>query len=75
MIDKLSYDQILSISSGLKEQIEVIKKLVKEREMTELDDFISNVETYYKYLETTVQTNKDADDALRELAKRNNKEL
>ena len=44
MIDKLSYDEILSISKILKEQGEIVDKITKAREIDDLADFIATVE-------------------------------
>lgn len=73
MIDKLTYDQVLTISKELAKQSEIIDNLVKDRDIQELKDFAATVEGYSKFLETTVQMNKDADKALEELKKSNKK--
>lgn len=73
MIDKLTYDQVLTISKELAKQSEIIDNLVKDKEIQELKDFAATVEGYSKFLETTVQMNKDADKALEELKKSNKK--
>lgn len=67
MIDKLSYEEVLNISQGLRLEISVIDKIAKERELDELADFIATVEGYSKFLENTIEINKDADKALSEL--------
>lgn len=73
MIDKLTYDQILTISKELAKQSEIVDNLVKDRGIQELKDFAATVEGYSKFLETIVQMNKDADKALEELKKLNKK--
>ncbi len=73
MIDKLTYDQILTISKELAKQSGIVDNLVKDRGIQELKDFAATVEGYSKFLETTVQMNKDADKALEELKKLNKK--
>lgn len=67
MIDKLSYDEILTISKELKTQIEVVNKIANAHELDELADFIATVEGYSKFLENTIDINKDADIALSDL--------
>lgn len=67
MIDKLSYDEILTISQELRKEAEVIRKLSTDRNINDMIDFASTVEGYSKYLENTVGINKDADEALKEL--------
>ena len=67
MIDKLSYDEVLAISNELKKEAETVKRLAEARNITDMIDFANTVDGYSKYLENTVQINKDADDALKEL--------
>ena len=70
MIDKLSYDQVLAISKELKKQSDIVETLAKERDIQELIDFCATVEGYSKYLENTIEINKDADIALKDLKAR-----
>ena len=67
MIDKLSYTDIITISKDLKAQIGVIESLIADKDLPELDDFIATVEGYSKFLENTIEINKDADAALEDL--------
>ncbi len=67
MIDKLSYDQMLQISKDLSDQAQKIQKMAEARELLDLVDFASTVEGYSKFLENTVELNRDADNALKEL--------
>ena len=67
MIGNLTYEQINAISLDLKKQIEIINRLIQNKNSQELQDFVSTVEGYTKYLETTIEINKDADNALSEL--------
>ena len=67
MIGKLTYEQIQTISKALKEQSSIISKLASERDMQDILDFASTVEGYSKFLENTIEINKDADEALQEL--------
>ncbi len=69
MIDKLSYDQVLAISKELKNQAEIVDSLIKLKNVNELNDFVATVEGYSKFLETTVEINRDADKALKDLIK------
>ena len=70
MIDKLTYDQVLAFSKELKNHAEIINNLFKNKDNQALADFIATVEGYSKFLETTVEINKDADKALEELMSR-----
>ena len=67
MIDKLSYDDVLNISKELNKEAQIVKELATKREINDLLDFVSTVEGYSKFLENTVEINKDADNALSEL--------
>ena len=67
MIDKLSYDEVQTISAELKKLADIIMKLVEDRHIQELQDFAATVEGYSKFLENTIEINKDADNALKDL--------
>lgn len=67
MVGKLTYDQVLNIAKDLREQVEVIERLIANRELPELNDFTATVEGYSKFLENSVEINKDADAALSDL--------
>lgn len=67
MIDKLKYEQVLAISNDLREQAKIVSSLATKKDLQELVDFASTVEGYSKFLESTVEMNKDADNALSEL--------
>lgn len=67
MIDKLTYDQVLTISQELKKQTEIINRLLEDKDIPDLTDFTATVEGYSKYLENTIEINRDADNALQEL--------
>lgn len=70
MIDKLTYEEILQISKDLKIQAEIIDSLLEGKDAPELRDFAATVEGYSKYLENTVDINKQADKALDDLKRR-----
>jgi len=67
MIGKFTYEQLLSISTDLRNQTTAIEEVIKDKNLSELEDFVSTVEGYSKYLETVVEMNRDADLALTEL--------
>lgn len=64
MVGKLTYDQVLEIAKDLRAQVEVIERLLVNRDLPELNDFTATVEGYSKFLENSVEINKDADTAL-----------
>lgn len=67
MIGNLTYDQVESIAKELEQSIATITTVTKSLNVEELQDFLSTVEGYSKYLKTTVEMSKDADKALEEL--------
>lgn len=67
MVGKLTYEQVLTIAKDLRAQVEVIERLIANRELPELNDFTATVEGYSKFLENSVEINKDADAALMDL--------
>ena len=67
MIDKLTYEEVLSNSKELRKQAEIVSILARNRNIQELIDFAATVEGYSKFLENTIEINKDADAALKEL--------
>ena len=67
MIDKLTYDQVLQVSNEIKKQIQILEQISNNNNLAEINDFISTLEGYTKYLDNTVEINKDADKALADL--------
>ena len=67
MIGNLSYDQVSQVVEVLKKCNENLSTVPEEQRDVVFQEFVSVVEGYYKYLETLVQINKDADEALKEL--------
>ena len=67
MINNLTYDQVLEISKAIKDQVDIVSDLIKDLGVQELNDFVSTVEGYTKYLETTVKLNQDADLAIKDI--------
>ena len=69
MIGNLSYDQVSQVVEVLRKCNENLSSVPEEQRDVVYQEFLSMVEGYYKYLETLVQINKDADEALKELTK------
>ena len=67
MINNLTYEQVLEISKAIKDQIDIVSDIIQDFGVQELYDFVSTVEGYTKYLETTVKLNKDADEAIKDI--------
>ena len=63
MIDRLTYDQVLNVAKALRTEAEAVEEVAKAREIQDIVDFAA----YAKFLENTVELNKDADKALEDL--------
>ena len=64
MIGTMTYDQVEEIAKELESATLTADKITKNLNIEELEDFISTVEGYSKYLRTIIEMNKDADKAL-----------
>ncbi|MBE6157549.1 MAG: hypothetical protein E7160_02025 [Firmicutes bacterium] len=69
MIENITYDEILKIANEISSSAEKLSEVLQKNNITELNDFISTVEGYSKYLNTTVELYKEADIALTDLTK------
>ena len=73
MIDKLTYEQVLTIAKEMRNEAMAVEDMAKARGIQDLVDFSDKVESYAKFLENTVELNKDADKALEDLVHNSNK--
>ena len=64
MIGTMTYDQVEEIAKELESATITADKITKNLNIEELEDFISTVAGYSKYLRTIIEMNKDADKAL-----------
>lgn len=67
MIGNLTYAQVAEMSNQLKVCVETLTALIEKKPSEELETFVSAVDRYVKYLETTIELYKDADKAISEL--------
>ena len=67
MIDKFTYDQLAEIIKDLKAQEKIIRDLLVGRSAPDIADFVEKVDVYNKFLENTIELNRDADKAIAEL--------
>lgn len=67
MIDNMSYEEINKVSQELSEHVRIVRNIIKDDELKDVNDFISTVDGYAKFLATTVQLYQDADKALIDL--------
>lgn len=67
MIENITYDEMLKISQELQEAASSLNTVLEKNNIDDLQDFISTVEGYSKYLNTTVELYKSADLALTDL--------
>ena len=64
MIGKFTYEEVNQIIEKLKQSLIELRKLTPTKPNSNLNDFIATVESYYKYLETTIEMNSAADKTL-----------
>jgi len=67
MIENITYDEMLKISEELQQAASSLNSILESNNIDDLQDFISTVEGYSKYLNTTVELYKAADIALTDL--------
>lgn len=67
MIGNLNYDQVEELAKELEAATKTVDNITKNLNIEELEDFVSTVEGYFKYLRTIIEMNKDADRALEDL--------
>lgn len=67
MIDKFTYDQLEAIIKDLKAQEKIIRDLLIGRSAPDIVDFVEKVDVYNKFLENTIELNRDADKAIADL--------
>ena len=64
MIGNMTYEQVEILAKELESSTTIVENITKNLNIEELEDFVSTVEGYYKYLNTIIEMNKDADKAL-----------
>ncbi len=64
MIGKFTYEEVTQIINVLKQSLIELRKLTPIEPSSDLNDFMATVESYYKYLETTIEMNSAADKTL-----------
>ncbi len=69
MIEKITYQDLESYSKELKASADVIKELVKDKDMGRLEKFADDVINYSAFIERSIKMHKDADIALEDLVK------
>lgn len=67
MIGKLTYDQVLTFAKEIRNEALAVEDMARARELQDLVEFSDKVEAYAKFLENTVELNKDADKAIADL--------
>ena len=63
----MTYEQVEILAKELESSTTIVENITKNLNIEELEDFVSTVEGYYKYLNTIIEMNKDADKALETL--------
>lgn len=67
MIGTMTYEQVEEITKELESSAEFVKSYIKDKNIVELEDFVSTVEGYAKFLKTMIELNQDADKELADL--------
>lgn len=67
MIDTITYEEMETVSKELSKYVDVIRNIIKNDELKDIEDFASTVDRYAKYLQTTVTLYKDADKAIADI--------
>lgn len=67
MIGNMTYEQVEMLAKELESSTTIVENITKNLNIEELEDFVSTVEGYYKYLNTIIEMNKDVDKALETL--------
>ena len=67
MIGNMTYEQVEILAKELESSTTIVENITKNLNIEELEDFVSTVEGYYKYLNNIIEMNKDADKALETL--------
>lgn len=67
MIGTMTYEQVAEITKELESSTEFVKSYIKDKNIVELEDFVSTVEGYAKFLKTMIELNQDADKELADL--------
>ena len=67
MINEMTYEEILRASQDMKNSCRVITKLIRNKNLPDLEDFVDSVDNYTKYLDSTIELMIAADKALKEL--------
>ena len=73
MLGTITYEEVEGLRKTLQDCIKKMATYDVVNNTQRLKDFIRSVESYDKYLETTIEINKEVDIALDELKKLNNK--
>ncbi|MDD5888105.1 MAG: hypothetical protein PUC82_01280 [bacterium] len=67
MINEMTYDEILAASNDMKKSCQVITRLIQNRNLPDLENFVESVDNYTKYLDSTIELMVAADKALKGL--------
>ncbi len=67
MINEMSYEEILAASQDMKNCCRIITSLIEGKNTPDLEEFVSSVENYTKYLDSTIELMTAADKALKDL--------
>lgn len=63
----MTYEEILAASQDMKNCCQVITNLLQNKNIPDLEEFVASVDTYTKYLDSTIELMAAADKALKGL--------
>lgn len=67
MIGKLTYEQVEAVAKDLRAQADLLHKLLNGRSVPDIQEFAEKVDAYSKFLENTIELNKAADEAIKDI--------
>lgn len=73
MLGSLSYDEIKKLSGSLSNSSNNIRQIVTKYndELTDVVDFCNSLDAYAKFIDSSINLNKDADEALKYMIEKN----
>lgn len=73
MLGSLSYDEIKKLSDSLSNSSNTIRQIVTKYndELADVVDFCNSLDAYAKFIDSSINLNKDADEALKYMIEKN----
>lgn len=72
MLGSLSYDEVKKLSDSLSNSSSNIRQICsKYDELVDIGDFCNSLDAYTKFIDSSINLNKDADEALKYMIEKN----